>query len=653
VRFAVRDGSFDVVVVAGPRVDPWPSSGVRALSSLCAEMGLEVGVIGGDGLTARGVLPLPGTGGLVFAQDAQNRIHRFHARAVVRITAHSQFPDPFPGWRSQGILPLATALRLQSQAEVEWSPCTVVLGTGNRALRFASSLLESGVPEVYCVESWAQWGAKRFAGWEVERRRFEMGGGKLIEARPVSLTAKSALLWELRLEDAQGIRVIEVSRVIAGGPFRDSPGVREYPPGSFLFELEQTASASLSENVEGWILEEERGRWLAVKIIRALVTELGPRREELERVLKRTRARLKRYDRHREQPFTPTYQGKWTSTADARAMRTFSGVPQAAQKFRPVASIECFEEIGCNLCQRVCPKLAIDLSRKKGLVLSELDCTACGDCLPACPSSATFLIHERENSPTSQITLTWRGAKPWKVGEFATLVNRRGDSLGSGRVSGVQEVTSGAPRASQVVQVDVPQHLLWEARQLKRGRVAQQQSAEAFVSELKQTRANEEKKIEITLNGEKRLVRDRIPVTVALYEIGQGRPEDALFCSDGSCGLCQIDVDGAKKLACQTPVHKGMAIRGDFKSDVENDASLLCPCMAVQRQEVIDRVEQGSLRSPESVISITHVGEGRCHGQLCMDSFRRLLLAEGLDASQWIDWRFPWSDWVLAPGPQA
>jgi hypothetical protein len=165
---------FDVVALAGPRVPLWPSAGVKALSNLCGEMGLSVGLFGGEDLTVRGVIPLPGTGGMVLVEDVQHRIHRIHARAIVRVTVPSEFPDPFPGWRSEALLPLRTAVQLREKSKIQWDPCTVVLGSGNPALRFASSLLESGAKEVLCVESNAQWGAKRFSGWEVEKRRFEM-----------------------------------------------------------------------------------------------------------------------------------------------------------------------------------------------------------------------------------------------------------------------------------------------------------------------------------------------------------------------------------------------------------------------------------------------------------------------------------------------
>jgi ferredoxin len=675
----VRDGKFDVAILAGPRVTQWPSHGVRLLSRLCAEMGLTVGVFGGESLTVRGVIPLPGTGGTVLVEDVQKRIHRIHARAVVKVAQDSRLPDPFPGWRSQGLIPLATAERLFEQSHVQWDPATVILGTGNEALRFGSRLLESGAAEVYCVETFARWGAKRFAGWEVERRRFESQGGKLIEARPVSLSPKAALIWELRLQDAHGIRVLEVGRVVSAGPFHDVSGVREHPPESSLFELEQTARSRKEDDVEGWVMEEERGKWLAGRIVKALATDLGPRKEPLETVFRRARGRLKRYLMHREAPFTPAYQGKWLAPGVLRAVKAFRGVPKAEHKQRLVASIECFEDIPCNTCMTVCPADAIELghvpreSARPGgttdAILIESRCISCGICAAACPSGAIPLVRESGEHSMSQLVLPWRGKRPWKVGEFAVAVNRRGESLGNVRVTALPEPGAMSPQpgvawppkdangahgaygaapagqALQLVQVELPTHLLWEARGLKRVRAAATED-EAYMIAVERSAASAEK-VEITLGGERRMVREKIPVSVALFEIGQGRPGDVLNCPDGSCGLCQVSVDGVSKLACQERIHRGMAIRLPLEEPPPAGNSL-CPCLGVTVEEVVQRLKQGRLQSPEAVLSVTHVGEGRCHGQLCMEAFRRALMNQGLDASQWSDWRFPWSEWILS-----
>jgi ferredoxin len=623
-------------------------------------MGLTVGVFGGETVSVLGVIPLPGTGGIVLIEDVQKRIHRIHGRAIVRVCSESQLPDPFAGWLSPGLVPVATAERLAREAQLSWDPSTVILGTGNRGLRFGSSLLEAGAAEVYCVETFAQWGAKRFAGWEVERRRFEAQGGRILEARPVRLTEKAPMVWELRLRDDQGVRVIECARVVSAGPFAPIVPVREHPPGSLLFELEQTAALARDDQSEGWVLEEERGKLLAGKIVKRLVTDLGPRREELERVFRRAKGRLKRYQRHREQPFTPAYQGKWTALADARRARSFSGVPQKAHASKLVASIECFEEIPCNACETACPEDAITIGRvpRREAILRESACTGCGLCLQACPSGATLLVNEREDRPLSRLVLPWRGSRAWNEGEFATLVNRRGETLGSARVTGFLEPVNARPSSPEddgdeeppkLVQLEVPAHLLWEARGLRRPKTIAAADKAYLEAE---ARTPESEKIEVSLDGDRRLVRDKIPATLALFETGRSRSEDALFCPDGSCGRCQVSVDGVHKLACRTQMHRGMVLKAIATpaSTTAANAELLCPCLGITREQVVERLRQGRLQSPEAVLAVTHVGEGRCHGQLCLEAFRRVLLEQGLDVSQWIDWRFPWADWVLTHG---
>jgi ferredoxin len=664
----VRDGRFDVALVAAPGIELWPSTGVRAIAALCANMGLSVGLFGGDDLRVRGVIPASGTGGTIIIEDTQKRIHRIEARAIVRVSPVPELCDPFPGWRSAGFIPLTTAIHLKRESQLQWDPCTVILGTGNRALRFATELLQSGAGEVYCVETYAQWGAKRFAGWEVERRRFEMAGGKLIEARPVRLTQKAAMLWELRLQDAQGIRLLEVARVVSAGPFQNRVGTREHPPGSLLFELDQTAGNTQVDDVEGWQFEQERARILAVKIIRALTTDLGSKRDDLDQLQRRARGRLKRYARHQSDPFTPSWQGKWMSGGDARKLRSFSGVPQEGQKRKPLASVECLEEIACQVCQTICPTQAIQIAPRPeapARVLSENLCTACGICLKACPSEAISIVEEKEDRSFSLLTLPWKGKQLWKEGEFAILLNRRGDPLGSARVKVVLPESS---NEVQLVQLEVPAHLLWEARGLRRPK-AEAVEDEAFFRAIERSQSSESK-VEITVNGEKRLVRDQISVSIALFETGQNRPADALFCKDGSCGLCDVTIDGNKKQACQSQIHRGMALKIDGSSmssakavspgastpsstsqstssqNASEDCSL-CPCLGITREQITDRMKQGHLRSPEAVLSVTHVGEGKCHGRVCMDPFLRALNEQGIATDGWIDWRFPWSEWTL------
>lgn len=637
----VRETRFDVAVLAAPRTPHWPSVGVRAISRVCTDAGLRVGIFGGSTMRVKGVLPLPHTGGVAIVQDGQARVHRIEARAIVRVEPWMKLPDPFPGWASEGCLPLDVAESLFMASAMTWAPAVAVLGSGNKALRFGSRLLESGrTGEVWCIEPRPDWGGKRFAGWEVERRRFEKLGGRVLEGTPVSLTRKSALLWEFRVEDLYGIRILHVTRVVSAGPFEDSSGAGEHPVGSFLYSLEQSSGREEKDDVEGWRLEEERGRWVGARISRSLAENLGrSKKDALERSYRESRGRIKGFEKHREEPFSPEFAGKWMDRPAREIIRSHPGVPQGREKRVAIASIECIEPISCDLCAQACPEEAIS-RLPKGLTLKEEKCTACGICLDACPSAVPVLIAEPADRTYARLTLPERSHVEWKTGEVATLVNRRGESLGSARV---------AKFAEKRLELEIAPHLLWEARG------ARKKIAEGIEAPFRYADASPggmEGWVEIFLEGEKRLARDGSTLAEHFFETGRARPGETLACPDGSCGLCVSIVDGVRKLACQERIHKGMTVvrvRARFEEGVCPPTDALCPCLGIPESEVVERVEKGKLSSPEAARAITRVGEGRCHGLLCTEAFRRLLVSRGVDAENWQDWRFPWTEWNL-PG---
>jgi len=632
----LRHGQFDVLVVGGPRVqDGFPSPGVRTLVQSCAEYGLTAGWIGGSELSAHGVLPRTGSGGIVIAQDSQGRLHRLAAKAVVKFSAEELMPDPFPGWISTGMLPLQTARRLKREALLSWSPSTVLLGTGNAALGFGILLLEAGVPEVICVETYAAWGDRRIAGWEVFRRRFESLGGKIIEGKPLSLRPLSAMLWEFRLQDAQGIRILEVARVVSAGPFRSQPQYRQYPPGSLLFEIASTAAATQSEDVWGWTVEEDRSRWVACKIVRALKADLSSeQRKKLESWTRTSRWKIRRHDRHFSDSLHLGYRGKWLDHASASMLKKSCGVPAELPPSQSVAVIECVEKITCSLCSDACPENAIRVDRESVLQLDPDRCTACGICVDVCPASIPILLEKGSEGVLPKLTVSLRGSQVAENGDFVTLVNRRGETMGSGRV---------LERPEKRLKFEIPEHLLWDARGIKRKKAIEgaefRLSGEISASE----------RAFIQLDGVKRLVRSKIPLSVALLEIGQGRPAEGLDCRDGSCGLCEVDVDGVKQLACRVITHTGMSVQvRSSGSDVQVPREeYLCPCKRVTETQVRERIRGSCLQSMDSLIAVTQVTQGRCQGQICLSALKRIAESEGIESQYWIDWRFPWTDWTI------
>lgn len=651
---------FDLAIVSGPRLPFWPTTGVRELSTLCSKFGLETAWIGGPGLSPKGVLSTGSSGGMILAEDAQGRTHRVEARAIVKFVLPDETPSPFEGFSHPSVFLGSTAMKLKEKSAFIWNEPIAIIGTGNRALRFGSELIEQGCPEVSLIETHAQWGGKRYSGWEVERRRFEVLGGEVIEAQPVSFKKIGSGIGELRLKDRKGIRLLEVSRVVSFGPFSRESALKEHPPGSLLFELEQTSLPTREADPEGWLLEEERARILSVRIVRALVQELGNARDELEAIHRRSRNRIKRMDRHYEEPFEFSYSGKWTSAPVLKFVKQFSGVPHSLQTKKPVASVECFETIGCDLCERACPTRAIRFdrlrSRKAGEeprpILDETACIACGLCLQVCPSATPILLHEPENLSMGVMTFSWREREaPPEAGTGVALRNRQGESLGTGRV--LSQKKTAAPEAIPVfsenlVEVEVPSHLIWEVRGIRKPLAHSSATDQEFLSQ--NSRNFMPERVEISWNGERRFVRGGIPISTAFFENGFQRSNDRLLCEDGSCSLCEVEVDGIKQLACKTMVRKGMAIRSIREESSSDD---LCPCLGIQESSFMERVGQGSLQSVDAAFESTGLGSGRCHGQLCVGPAKRCLEKAGISTEEiqnHIDWRFPWSDWKIAPG---
>jgi Fe-S-cluster-containing hydrogenase component 2 len=651
----VRTGEIDVAIVAGANVKHWPSVGAWTAAQVLGEFGLKAGIYGGTDTIVRGILPSGGSGGVVMVEDVQKRIHRIQARAMIRISPPGQFPDPFPGWFGPGLLPLSTAKRVLSESKLHLDQSVAILGTGNDALRFGADLLQVGVKEVNCIESHGPYGKKPYAGWEVERRRFEWLGGKIIFGKPVSLAQRSPLVWDFRVQDHAGVRILEVSRLISSGPFGTPTGFNESPMGSLLFDLDQTSEVAREKMVWGWTAEEDRARWIAVKLVRALAnSDELTNRDAWNRVSRRARFRLKRHEAHLDRPRHLGFQGKWLDSRSQIELKEFTGTPKRELKKRLVAQVECQEPIACDLCQKVCPHDAIPLKRvasedSPAMVLNEDACTACGLCLPVCPSASITMVHERSDKTSSILVFALKHIKGAVAeGQLVTLLNRRGESMGSGRVSKIDLVTAGG-----LVHIEVHHHLVDQVRAIQsthRQEVDEQLVALAI--------GIPSGSVEVQLNGERRFLRDGATLTSAMFETGHARHEDVLFCTDGSCGLCDVIVDGVRQQACQTKVHGGMSIRVNPRrsSDIVDSEHLasnsdaICPCMGLKTEQLKEWVRTSAIEEPKTAVEMTGVMRGRCHGQICKGGVCRLLETEGLEgASDFSDRSFPWADWSISP----
>ena len=506
----------------------------------------------------------------------------------------------------------------------------VILGTGNRALRLGSELLEKNLSSrVVCLESVYD----RVQGWEVDQRRFEMRGGKVIFGKPIHLQQKTPFTWSLRVQDGQGIRVIDAARVISVGPFTEDQGYREYPSGSLMIEWENSEASLVSEDVEKVMLDENRAVVLASRVIRGLAEPSGEFKAQLEKMLWNSKQKLKEIESLRMNRFQWGYDGKWLSVESKKEMLDHPGVPKAISPDKIKASIECIESIACRVCEKSCPAHAIQIDREKKTFLIEDACTGCGFCLQACPSQVPVMIEGDAAQSYTSVFFPFAEKPSLKKGDRVGLLSRKGEMLVQGRV--LDQFLDGE---IPLFKVEVPSHLIWEVRGLMPlAGAGDTQNSEEFYQE-RGTR------VEIQIQGDSRRVREGQLASVALFEIGMARPNDILMCEDGSCGLCQIEADGIKKFACETTIHQGMSIQ--FTRD-HPSSSELCPCQGIEVQEFCNKVETVKPDTLEALTQVIEVGQGRCHGLLCKKSWVKLAEASGIPAERFNDWRFPWVDWMI------
>lgn len=633
--FKVRDSMIDVAILAGPRLKAWPTQGLRVLSRHCADAGLSVGWYGGPGLQVRGVLPREGSGGVVMIEDVQKRLHRVHAKAIIKINPKLEFPLPFQGWYSAGLIPESTARKLLSQGSLNWQPVVVILGSGNRAFKLGSELIQKKVANrVVCVES--VYDVPQ--GWEVERRRFEVLGGKIIFGKLDRLVQKSPFLWELKVQDDQGLRVLEAARVISVGPFEEDHGFREYPPGSFLVDWENTEAQTVASDVEQVLLDEHRATILANRLIKGIgQSKTNEFKAPFEKQLWLSKQKLKELESTKERRFQWKHDGKWLSAESKKLLDEFPGTPKNLKPAKIVASIECVESIGCRVCEKACPADAIKIERDaKGVAtqfLIEDACVGCGFCLQACPSQVPIMIEGEPAESFTTLVLPYKEKPLLKKGDRVGLLNRRGALLANSRVLD-QFLDGEVP----LFKIEVPSHLVWETR----GIVSLAAKVEfESADDIYQERGS---RVEVQIQGDVRRVRENQSISVALFEIGMARPNDILVCDDGSCGLCQVEVDGVRKFACQSTIHQGMSIR--FTRDHEQ-SSELCPCNGVTVADLESKCELTKPDTMEALAQVTDVGKGKCHGLICKKSCVQIAEKAGVRVERYTDWDFPWTDWVF------
>ncbi len=135
-------------------------------------------------------------------------------------------------------------------------------------------------------------------------------------------------------------------------------------------------------------------------------------------------------------------------------------------KDRPVAIIECPQEIPCDPCVAHCPVDAIkmkDLNSPPEVNFEE--CSGCSTCVQQCPGLAVFMVEYKNGM--AEITIPYEFELP-EVGEEVDALNRKGERVCTGKV--VDKISKKKSSGdTPLVTVEVAKEYVKVVRNIRRG----------------------------------------------------------------------------------------------------------------------------------------------------------------------------------------
>lgn len=597
----------------GP-TDQWPEGAEEFVRSLCRQ-GLDVVVVGpraGQKLAPKASLKVFDRHSVVSlkrlarAKDRTLELRllgrklkawtRVRSRLCVVSGAGGVWPRPFPGWSSPGVLTIDALSRFVNEFRFVPGRRFLFLGSSNRLVTWASSLLDRGAESCVVVEREAE-----ARCWRAHRDALLHRGGRLLEGHEISrVQDRVGAPSQVFLQNAQGTMLLEADVIVMdsvnesalSGAAAAEEGLfyiqRRYAPGDPVID-EAAAFAALDWQELYW------------RVARKLeLADHGRSTGSLERI-REERRQLKEYRRQR----TPLeYQGKNLSRATLSFMRSTGSVPAEFRSEKPTASLECLEKLPCRACVDACPHGAIEKARLEDFPKLKTDaCTGCGACVAVCPAEAAIMVKDSAESHRMRYFLPEKSRDLWRGGEPVQMLNRRGENLATGRVVGATAYQNGLQR---VIEIESPAYNAWDARAFRKAPGPAVEDKPGAVSPLSLHRGW------ITLNGARRLAPVDVPVTVTLWSLGQRRFEDAFFCRDGACRLCEVTVNGKAELACRRVLKDGDVV---VHSASGCRAPTECFCKQVSRVDVGRLCAEGVGRALAE--EITGFAAGTCRGRWC------------------------------------
>jgi len=135
---------------------------------------------------------------------------------------------------------------------------------------------------------------------------------------------------------------------------------------------------------------------------------------------------------------------------------------------RPLAVLECDQEIPCNPCEDICPGGAIKVGRPI-TNLPSIDpskCNGCLKCIRICPGLCIFVIIKDYTEDTSLIYMPYEFCDVPGNGEKVLVLDRYGKNICKGRV--VKAIKKDKKYRTAIIAIQVPKIYVNSARHFER-----------------------------------------------------------------------------------------------------------------------------------------------------------------------------------------
>lgn len=418
------------------------------------------------------------------------------ARRIIVATGATENAIAFPGWTLPGVMGAGAAQTMINVQRVLPGKRVLMVGSGNVGLIVSYQLLQAGADVVMILEAMPQVGGYGVHAAKVRRAGIPIKVGHTIlsahgEERVERATiAKVDKYLKLIPETEEQVEVDTICLAVGLTPmvellsilgikFGYSPVLGGHVP--LHDENMETSVAGLYvagdvSGVEEASTAMEVGRLAGVAAAESLgyltASEAKSRKEKIR--FRLAALRSSPFGEHRRQKGTDQlgngFVGRGglarTGVPSIDEIAQCPGSPSWERMQKgPVAVVECFEEIPCNPCEKLCPRRAIHVGQPitRLPVIDPNRCTGCGRCIPGCPGLAIFVVDL--SGEKAIVSFPYEYLPIPQQTDMVPAVNREGKVVTKGEVVAVRSAKG--YDATVVVSVAVPRELAMEVRGIK------------------------------------------------------------------------------------------------------------------------------------------------------------------------------------------